>query len=358
MHNALKGATARPWQVKALGLVALYACILAFFRISWMAVTSDACRPAPSSLSSSASLLWKRDARSDNLLRMPQRELIKSAPSMSAADLSMTTRDWSGSPLVAEELRLIYCDIPKNACTLMKRWLMRVRGHRNWNSTSLFHQRDYVHDPDVDGLTSMRDLELSRANQMMHDPSWTRIVIVRDPVARFAAAFLDKCAYVIYAQNQTRVVNDNCPVQDVAGSESADRVLSKLEQQKRDGGIDAINGHFRPQVQFCDLRRYAHSYVVIEMDAIDLKMSDVIERLEIPLDTKSAALAALEEVSDLGHITVHRTPSQSLAQTWVDEAEACVQIEKPTNASACDHLIVPRLQRLYADDYELFRMAV
>jgi hypothetical protein len=343
MRKSSNGARVRPLLVKALALVAFYVFIVMFVRLGWGVVTFDGCR-------SSSPLLWAGSARSNDMMRMPRRDFIESAPLMSSTDLSMTTRDWSGSPVVAEELRLIYCDIPKNACTTMKRLLMRVRGHRNWNST---YGGD-VHDPDVNGLTSMRDLDLTRANRIMHDAaSWTRLLIVRDPIARFAAAFLDKCSRVIYAKNHTRIVDGNCPLQDVDGSESADRVLAKLEQQAGQGALAAMNVHFRPQIQFCDLRRYAHSYVIIDVDALSHAMYALFDQIDIPSDTKNITLTALHEISALDYTARHRTPSQALVQEWVDEAEACVRNERPSNASACDHMIAPRLRRLYADDYEL-----
>lgn len=48
------------------------------------------------------------------------------------------------------------------------------------------------HQPGINGLTYFYDFSVEEANAMVNDPSWTRVIFLRDPLARFLSAYLDK----------------------------------------------------------------------------------------------------------------------------------------------------------------------
>lgn len=337
IHDPSKAGKIRLRQVKAVGsVVCVCVCMLTYMCMNDGFVVTDSRRAR-------SSYAFVSDG--NTMLRMPPHDLITNAPFMSPADVSMTNVDWSGSPIVSNELRLIYCDIPKNACTVMKRTLLRVKGLRNWDSRDGLK----VHDPATNGLTKMRDLDLISANRILHDPSWTRVVIVRDPIVRFAAGFLNKCKLAVFENDQ--LGDGNCPTQNITESQSAHRVLGILEQLSESASV--LNDHFRPQSQFCDLHTYAPGYVFIDMNVLVPSMRKLIGRLQTPDDTKNVTWTALGEVLALKATRLHTTPSHDLAQTWVDEADTCLKVNAG-NATACETLIVPRLRKLYAVDYKMF----
>lgn len=191
-------------------------------------------------------------------------------PSLFGSDISVRPGEYmEGSPLVIPELKLMYCSVPKVGCTQMKKLLFRVHHRHNqsreWDDWTLAGD---MHDPKYTGLRSLRDYSIKQANEMMHDPSWTRIVFVRDPVARFFSAFADKC-WGFWP-------NYNCPVGDPFGQpdHGIQEALTVLESQIMPNGtltaadtlrvdIRDLNAHFIPQSVLCDLRFTAPAFVKI-----------------------------------------------------------------------------------------------
>ena len=113
----------------------------------------------------------------------PSAWLVESDASLRPSD------EFEGSPLLAPALRLLYCGVPKVATTVLKRLLLRINGLPTWNSDD----GTVVHKPALSGIPTMRGMSAAAANVLLHDAAWTRFVVVRDPVERFASAFLDKC---------------------------------------------------------------------------------------------------------------------------------------------------------------------
>jgi hypothetical protein len=63
-----------------------------------------------------------------------------------------------------------------------------MSGAGDWRAQTI----DLPHNPATNGLTYLSDLNVSRANQLVNDPSWTKALFVRDPCKRFVSAYYDK----------------------------------------------------------------------------------------------------------------------------------------------------------------------
>lgn len=98
--------------------------------------------------------------------------------------------DWDKSPVVIEEMKLLFFTLPKVACTSFKMLFRRIMGETNWKS------QDYSlylpHNPDQNNLTYLYDYNATFAKNIFLDPTWTKAIFVREPKKRFLSAFLDK----------------------------------------------------------------------------------------------------------------------------------------------------------------------
>lgn len=238
----------------------------------------------------------------------------------------------------------------------MKRFLQRLRNAPTWNST----QGTRVHDPRLNKLTYMRTLTVGQANHVLHSADWNRLVIVRDPIARFASAFLDKCHRDVIVDTNittaptTSLVNPNCPVSDYPMSKSADAVLTALEESAWSKGYASINTHFRPQSHFCDLVKVAQSYHAIDREHIYRHMQDTIAAT-MNRHRQATAMRAFDDVyAFMGTLERKNTSSAKLARTWEVELDEC-RTNSSNAITACDHLIVKRLRVFYADDFQLLK---
>ena len=63
-------------------------------------------------------------------------------------------------------------------------------GAHDWKSQD--YKKMLPHNPETNGLTYLHNYDLTTANKMMTDPTWTRAIFVRDPKDRFFSAFFDK----------------------------------------------------------------------------------------------------------------------------------------------------------------------
>ena len=104
-------------------------------------------------------------------------------------------RDWiyrtsktegEASPIVIEKYKLIFFAVPHVAENEFKRLFRRMMGYSDWK-TRVYDRKN----PDAinEGLVYLRDFNLTRASEMVTDPTWTKAIFVRDPKERFALAY-------------------------------------------------------------------------------------------------------------------------------------------------------------------------
>lgn len=95
--------------------------------------------------------------------------------------------------LVLKHLKLVYCPIPKVASGNLKRWFL-LESHiprTAWCEDRVDGIHTYVHQ-----RFGLQDLSV------LHDRSYYKVALVRNPFARLVSAFLDKCVRPLAAQQQ------------------------------------------------------------------------------------------------------------------------------------------------------------
>lgn len=288
-------------------------------------------------------------------LALPQAAAVAAAPRrraafLEASDASLRKADalYEGSPILVPALRLLYCSVPKVASTALKRLMLRANELTHWNCTDV----EAVHHPHKSGVPTMRGLGAADANAMLASDDWTRFVVVRDPVERFASAFLDKCI--------SDALNFNCPVPDSAERTDPRAVFAAVEAAAASppstdsaqylevaatfGGKHALNSHFMPQALFCDLRLTVPAYTVLTRDDLrERGLADVAARIRPLAQVPTALLtdfAAWSSAEFLGSTASGR--ATALAREW-RAADAGAMLD-----------LVRRIECFYLTDYELF----
>eukprot|EP00927_Polykrikos_kofoidii_P077538 TRINITY_DN74475_c0_g1_i1.p1 TRINITY_DN74475_c0_g1~~TRINITY_DN74475_c0_g1_i1.p1 ORF type:complete len:1065 (+),score=162.09 TRINITY_DN74475_c0_g1_i1:83-3196(+) len=114
-----------------------------------------------------------------------------------------TFGEWQAwSELVAvPNSRLVFCALPKSACTQWKQLVLRANGVVHWNTTDARQ----IHDPVASNLALIgvahgrqsRDPDaqsMEEISRVFNSPvPWTKAVMVRDPISRLLSTYLDRC---------------------------------------------------------------------------------------------------------------------------------------------------------------------
>lgn len=115
-------------------------------------------------------------------------------------DKMMKSGTWDGSPIIIEKYKLIFWTIPKNACEEFKKLFRRMEGFDNWKTSYNFPKgyshhgaaTTLPHNPAINGLTYLFNLNIMKVNTIMNDPTWTKATFLRNPLERFLSAYIDK----------------------------------------------------------------------------------------------------------------------------------------------------------------------
>jgi hypothetical protein len=184
-----------------------------------------------------------------------------------------------------------------------------------------------------------------RLDQLLSDADYTKFVVLRDPVVRFASAFQHLCV---------RKPSEACPERDADRMSDVHAVLSSFE--RKISFAEVVHEHFRPFAVSCNLRKSLASYVTIPFDGIEAGLSDIVSSLPMLSSQRRKELLAVvkavthpeEYVKTSGDSRIGPPgESAALATSWL---EAAAQGE----GNHPDADIVPRLRRLYAEDFELY----
>lgn len=101
---------------------------------------------------------------------------------------SIMKRAGSWAPIVLEEYKLLFFDVPKVGSTGFKQLFLRMKGSDLWKERNA----DQLHWKSAKHLRTLSNYTLAEAQMMMTSPEWTRAMFVRDPKERLLSAFLDK----------------------------------------------------------------------------------------------------------------------------------------------------------------------
>mmetsp|Transcript_12819 Transcript_12819/g.19226 ORF Transcript_12819/g.19226 Transcript_12819/m.19226 type:complete len:361 (+) Transcript_12819:1-1083(+) len=148
--------------------------------------------------------------------------------------------------------KLVYCGIPKVACTEFFRFFFRLKGeHRD--------RGRWLGDPHFRSdrpLLSM--LSTDEATAIMNDPAYTKFVYFRDPVDRLRSAWMDKFHnWHRYTMSYKVKLYQN---KNLTFSEFVDILLEKPSRNGNRGLGPKTNPHWRPQRYLCNLEKFLPLY--------------------------------------------------------------------------------------------------
>mmetsp|Transcript_64130 Transcript_64130/g.173140 ORF Transcript_64130/g.173140 Transcript_64130/m.173140 type:complete len:333 (-) Transcript_64130:254-1252(-) len=215
---------------------------------------------------------------------------------------------WQGLMAFPEQ-NFAFCTIPKNACRSWLRVLEKV----------------YLNDPGYTPSDTFIRLKehvqsASARADVFSNPSATRAVFVRDPIARLASVFFDKCASH----------KGPCPI-DHNVWVSIRKIVSWA--LNADLGPSHLNEHWVMQSHFCELKERIHEYTFIGYMTKESLTRDAACLLE------EAGLAKFnaEFVGD-------ETPTEK--NTWTNEERLLMKLFTKDAAK--------ELVQKFADDYSTF----
>lgn len=159
---------------------------------------------------------------------------------------NLLTRQAMSSFIVVERARVLLCSIEKNANTLQAHVAAAARGIR----------RDRASKSAQIDTTYLRvrywRRNATRLFEIFRDPSWRRVVVVRDPIDRFISAYRSKCARCVYIPGRPTPKGDGCHHCHTVFGLRRDRNWSVAQVAERlSRRSDWANDHWKLQGHFC-----------------------------------------------------------------------------------------------------------
>jgi hypothetical protein len=265
----------------------------------------------------------------------PQQQRRFRPPAKLSVDFSPT-----GYLVAVPMYKLAVCLVAKNSLTSSNTFLLRTIGYASWASTP------YVYD--APGMSTYGKLSAELQRAVFDSPEWTRVIVVRDPVSRFASTLLDKCG---------RVINEKwpCPVRLLGGkSGSAHDVLDFVERSLAHPNKNALlDTHWHPVTSYCGLGSAAtrSTFNILNFSSLEEGWVRVAETARgIPDDKRALIVRYAHEVfgrPEMHRGVAHKTSSSELVRQWVLAA---------SNSSDPDYDMIPRIRAAYAMDYAAFNL--
>lgn len=113
-------------------------------------------------------------------------------PYLSKKVFDILKRPYS-SPIVLPLYKLIFIWNAKAACSYWKLIFQYIQGIRlNYTSTK------QIHHPKENGLLTLRKFSDININRMIYDPTWMKVIFVREARERLLSAYLDKVRHTNY----------------------------------------------------------------------------------------------------------------------------------------------------------------
>lgn len=149
---------------------------------------------------------------------------------------------------VSRKARVLYCPIGKNACTYLKRQMVRISSVEH---ADYLLEHTLLTDSVATGL-QLSDYPLEEVDEMLTSPNWLRFAIIRDPRDRLLSAYLEKFVMNRLATgNIVHTAQIVAPVQAAEGRSEPDfdrgitfRAFANQVMSMPPGVLDP---HWRPQ---------------------------------------------------------------------------------------------------------------
>ena len=202
---------------------------------------------------------------------------------------------------------VMFCYIPKNACSRFKSLLRKREGFKNWRDPSMIHGKN-------NGLQRLMWLSRDRALELLPDRKLKKFVVVRDPFSRLVSAYRNKIASPWPDQREdfwNKHLRTECPAMMASREMPRDGPLMSIEDFLKclltKDALEPSNEHWRPQTQLCGLNHIEYDYY--------LHLESISDDVKYLLDS----LHWTENVTDF---QIHRNPvySKNLADFFSKEA--------------------------------------
>lgn len=99
---------------------------------------------------------------------------------------AILSRAFARRIIVSERARLMYCPIPKAACSNWKYLIRKFEGFDD------FYDLSKAHDPLLSGLRYLSDYSAAEVERLLADPRYFKYAFVRDPYSRILSCYMDK----------------------------------------------------------------------------------------------------------------------------------------------------------------------
>ncbi|KAJ8598506.1 hypothetical protein CTAYLR_001375 [Chrysophaeum taylorii] len=228
--------------------------------------------------------------------------------------------------------KIVLCAIPKVACTELIKLVYRLSGDGAWRSEPHFRNDA----PTLDKL-GMRE-----ASAVMNDPTWTKVVFLRDPLTRLLSAFLDK-----FVESPRRGLHSNYGIRLFGRRMDFRRFVEAVasNQTRRDepyGLHLGTNAHWKPQRFSCSLEKFAHHF-------------HFVGRYENLREHSESLLRALGLWEDVGK-TGWAPPVPNISRPHRDSLFARAAAHRTGSDRRLEDYYTPDLERMarqaYAMDYD------
>ena len=190
--------------------------------------------------------------------------------------------------MMADEKKVFYLPIAKNACSSLKTLIAELGGMPKLKSDEDIHA---ILDSKPNNLMLLHRNE-SDIQVMLSDPSWMRFAVLRDPYDRLVSLYVEK---FVRHRTQPGVRIDIDPVlkrslnKNKLTKADYERGVSFLTfaQDLMSEPAKRLNPHWRPQSLYLDRIRYTHLYTV---DSLSVLKQDIERHVghEIQLPYKNA----------------------------------------------------------------------
>jgi hypothetical protein len=128
-----------------------------------------------------------------------------------------------------------------------KQLFARISGETNWR------EEDYIHVKMMEILKLTHGMSADALNEVMADPTWRRIAILRDPIERFISGYMDKA------------VNNRCSLWRDAGDLCKyEATISDLKRFSSEEPWPK-NSHFALQQKHCAMASHRNFWNTIAM---------------------------------------------------------------------------------------------
>jgi Sulfotransferase family len=214
---------------------------------------------------------------------LPRRVTVRNATSLSGTEI--LARPFARRIIVSEKSKLIFCPIPKAACSNWKYLIRKFEGCDDYFDMSKAHL------PELTGLRYLTDYSPHEVQILLSDPSFFKFAFVRDPYMRAVSCYMDKFqsyndAYMrteyrkflgqLYDWRYARSLD----IYDPSSRPSFSAFVDELAKQDP----MAMNEHWMPQTLLCGFGDMPYDFVG-RMESLNEDVDYVFQKIGRPNET-------------------------------------------------------------------------